>query len=333
MIAGIADGINKLSVKEVPIPAVPRGKALVRVAYAGLCGPTDDAILRGLHPRAVFPLVLGHEFSGELAEVPPDATAFKKYDRVAVNPLIFCNDCEICREGNQYICKNLKLIGIDFDGGFQEYCLVPVENLVRIPDSLPLNIAALAEPMAVGVHAAVEAGVGLGDSILIYGAGPIGLFVAEACRYAGARKITVADIDKNRLELSQSLGFSTFDNSGHIHNNCEAGYDVVFETTGSEKVMQGVLKKVRIKGKVIIVGKFDNDVPFDFHTVLFNEITLKGVRVYREKEFLSAVDILSREPYRYEKYISDYFPLEKINGVFETFRSRRNLSRIMISFN
>ena len=332
MKSGVITGTNEITVKEIPVPEVLTDTALVKVSYGGLCGPTDQAIVKGMHPRAKFPLIPCHEFSGEIVEIKSTNENFKPKDRVVINPLIFCNRCEVCKEGNQYICENLKLIGIDCDGGFAEYCIVPVENLVKRPDELPLNIAALAEPMAVGVHAVKEAALQLGDTALIYGAGPIGLFVAEACRYSGASNVTLVDIDEKRLALAKSLGFSVENNSSGANEYNTNKFDFVFETTGSEKVLKDALKNVKIKRTVVIVGKFDFDVPFDLHTVLFKEITVKGVRVYRESEFLTAVEILAKDPVRYESFISDYFSINQINEVFKTFRERKNLARIMVSF-
>lgn len=332
MKAGVIKGINKLAVEEYPIPEIKPGTALVKVHFAALCGPTDDAILKGLHPRARFPLIACHEFSGEISAIDSEASYFKPGDHVVINPLVSCSKCGVCREGNQYICENLQLIGIDCNGGFAEYCAVPVENLVKLPDTLELNVAALAEPMAVGVHAVVESGLHLGNTALIYGAGPIGLFVAEACRYAGASLVTIVDINEKRLEFAESLGFSVINNSTWTGKDKLMKFDYVFETTGSDKVLKDAVELVRIKGTIMIVGKFDYDALFDFHTVLFNEITVKGARVYRQKEFMTAVDILSNGSARYEAFISDYISIEQFEEVFKTFRTRKNLSRIVVAF-
>jgi D-arabinose 1-dehydrogenase-like Zn-dependent alcohol dehydrogenase len=171
MKAAVIEATNQVRVKVVPKPECSAGKVLIKIAYGGFCGPTEMCIIEGLHPRAKFPLVFCHEFAGTVEAVAP-GSAFKPGDRVVVNPLRFCGKCETCRAGYSYVCGSLNLIGIDCDGGFAEYCAVPEENVLRIPDSLPFKIAAIVEPVAVGVHAVRGAGVGVGDSVLVFGAGP-----------------------------------------------------------------------------------------------------------------------------------------------------------------
>jgi (R,R)-butanediol dehydrogenase / meso-butanediol dehydrogenase / diacetyl reductase len=332
MKAAVVEEVNRIVVKEVSIPEVVSGKAIVRVAYAGLCGPTDEAILKGLHPRAKFPLILSHEFSGEIAFIEDGADGLKKSDKVVINPLLSCNNCSTCRNGNQYICENLNLIGIDTDGGFAEYCSVPLNNIVLLPGNIPLDVAALSEPMAVGIHAVREAGLSLGESAIVFGAGPIGLFVAEACREAGSVEVTIVEINKKRIEFAREIGYNVIDADYLNINSSFHRYDFVFDTTGSPEVLKDFLNFSKIKGTVVIVGKFDNRELFDLHTVLFNELKIIGARVYREKEFLLAVKILSENPERYKKFISDYFPIDRIEEVFSTFRNRNNLGRIMVTY-
>jgi (R,R)-butanediol dehydrogenase/meso-butanediol dehydrogenase/diacetyl reductase len=331
MKAAVVEDVNRIVVKEIAIPEAVPGKAVIRIAYAGLCGPTDEAILKGLHPRAKFPLILSHEFSGEIAFIE-DSSTLRKSDKVVINPLLSCGACQTCKNGNQYICENLKLIGIDSDGGFAEYCSVPLNNIVPLPSNIPLNVAALSEPMAVGIHAVREAGLCLGESAIVFGAGPIGLFVAEACREAGAFEVTVVEINKKRVEFAREIGFKVEDTDDLKINSSFKKYDFVFDTTGSAEVLKDLLNFSKIKGTVVIVGKFDNRELFDLHTVLFNELKIIGARVYREREFLLAVKILSENPERYKKFISDYFPIERIDEVFSTFRNRNNLGRIMVTY-
>jgi (R,R)-butanediol dehydrogenase/meso-butanediol dehydrogenase/diacetyl reductase len=332
MKAGVAIAVGRLAVQERPVPKIRAGQALVKVAHAGLCGPTDDAILKGLHARARFPLVLGHEFSGTIVEIGEDAHGFVIGDRIVVNPLLWCETCDTCRRGDSYVCENLRLVGIDCDGGFQEYTAVPVSCLVRVPEGLSLKIAALCEPQAVGVHAVREAGFGIGDSALVFGAGPIGLFTAEACRRAGGGTICVIDIDERRRALAEALGFPAFRSVDAVDRDVGSGFGFVFETTGAQKVLGDVFKRLRVKGTLAVVGKYDETAPFDLHTVLFHEITVKGMRVYRPEEFHAALAMLAADPGHFEPLISDCFPVERIQEVFDTFSSRRNLARIFVSF-
>lgn len=332
MKAAVIEDVNSIIPKDVSIPDSMPGKAIIKVLYAGLCGSTDDAILKGLHPRAKFPLILSHEFSGEIAFVEDNVDGFNIGDKVVINPLLSCNNCATCRNGDQYICENLNLIGIDTDGGFAEYCSVPLNNIVVLPENMPLNIAALSEPMAVGIHAVRESGLGMGESAIVFGAGPIGLFVAEACIKAGSDNVTIVEIDKRRLGFAKEIGFKVLDADFVKSQSPLQKYDFIFETTGSSDVLKYFLNYLKIKGTAVIVGKFDFPEPFDLHAVLFNELKIIGTRVYRESEFLFAVQVLSKNSQRYHKFISDYFPVDKIEDVFSAFRNRTNLGKIMVTF-
>ncbi|HZG77601.1 MAG TPA: alcohol dehydrogenase catalytic domain-containing protein [Paenibacillus sp.] len=329
MKAAVIEAIDQLVVKKVAFPEIRPGHVLVKVSFGGLCGPTDDAILRGLHPRAAFPLVLCHEFSGIVFETGASVNKVKSGDPVVVNPLLVCGDCSMCREGHSYICENLRLIGIDQDGGFAEYCLVPEDAAVPVPESMPLKVAALSEPMAVGVHAVKESGLGVGQRALVFGAGPIGMLTAEACRIAGADAVTMVDLDARRLDMARSMGFAAVRDLAELSG--EPRFEFVFETTGAAAVLSPALEMVKTKGTVMIVGKFDSDPPFDLHTVLFKEIVVKGARVYRSREFLTAVRLLASNPNRYERLITDVFDLEHAPDVIESFRTKRNVGKLMIA--
>src|SRR5659263_178510 len=168
MKAVVIEQKNKIVIKDIPIPEIQPGTALIKVSYCGLCGPTDECIIKGIHPRATFPLVVGHEFAGVIEKIDSDCEGFEIGQPVAVNPIMYCGHCQICKEGNYYICEDLQLVGIDRNGGFEEYCVVPVSNLKHIPDNLPLNIAAFAEPMAVGVHSVRGLGFQVGQTALVF---------------------------------------------------------------------------------------------------------------------------------------------------------------------
>ncbi len=143
-------GKNELKKGEIKIENIKDDEALVEVKYCGICG-TDIAIYNGIHPRAKYPLIIGHEFSGVVREIRSDL--FKYGDHVVVNPLISCGQCVPCKENNEYVCQNLKILGIDTDGGFAKYAVVNTKKLHKIPDDLDLLTAALVEPFATGVHA------------------------------------------------------------------------------------------------------------------------------------------------------------------------------------
>jgi len=329
MKAAVIKAVNTVKVCDVKKPKVINGHVLLKIAYSGFCGPTDMGIIEGLHPRAKFPLIFCHEFSGVINETGGDVS-FKNGEEVTVNPLITCNECNTCRQGNSYVCESLKLIGIDCDGGFAEYCLVPQENLVRLPPGMPLKLAALAEPVAVGIHAVRGSTFKAGDSAMVFGAGPIGLITATCLKTAGAGDIIVVEKDEKRLAFAESLGFEVANDLDKFKKNNMRVIDEIFDTTGAPALLSYAVDLVKIKGFIAIVGKFDEPAPVNLHDVLFKELTIKGFRVYRSEEFKQAVKLIAGNPQYFEKLITDVYRLDKINDAIYAFKTRKNLCKIMV---
>lgn len=328
MKAAVIEAVNQVRVKEVPKPECGPGQVLIKIAYGGFCGPTEMCIIEGLHPRATFPLIFCHEFAGTVETAAP-GSAFTPGNRVVVNPLRYCGKCETCRAGFSYVCGSLNLIGIDCDGGFAEYCAVPEENVLRIPDTLPFKMAAIVEPVAVGVHAVRGLGVSVGDSVLVFGAGPIGIILSEVCRTAGAGSIVICETNERRIAFAQSLGFTVEKNAGALVK-ANRVFDYVLDSTGAEAILPYAIDLVKIRGKIAIVGKFDFPAKVNLHDVLFKEITMQGFRVYTEREFAFTVGMLAANAERFERIITDDYCLDDTAQAVEDFRQRKNLCKIVI---
>ncbi|MBM3705852.1 MAG: zinc-binding dehydrogenase, partial [Actinobacteria bacterium] len=244
--------------------------------------------------------------------------------------LIVCGSCYACRQGDSHICKNLKLIGIDCDGGFAQYCLIPEENLVRLPEGMNLKLAALAEPAAVCLHAIRSSVFKTGDNVMVFGAGPIGLVAAICLKAAGAADIIVVEKEEKRIFFAKSLGFETVCDLEDFKENDSRIIDVIFETSGAQALLPYTVDLVKIKGFISIVGKFDEPALFNLHDVLFKEITVKGSRVYRNGEFKQAVVLIHKNAEFFEKLVTDIYGLNDINAAIDDFKKRKNLCKIMI---
>jgi len=329
MKAAVIKAVNTVEVCDIKKPEVKKGHVLLKVAYGGFCGPTEMCMIEGIHPRAKFPLVFCHEFSGIIEETAP-GSAYNKGEAVTVNPLVTCGECYVCRSGNSYICEKLKLIGIDSDGGFAQYCLVPEANLVRIPAGMPLKLAAFAEPVAVGVHAVRGSPFKAGDTAMVLGAGPIGLITAMCLKAAGAGEIIVAEKDQRRLAFVRELGFEAAGGLEDFKKNNKRVIDQIFDTTGAPAVLPYAVDLVKIKGFIAIVGKFDYPAPVNLHDVLFKELTISGFRVYKDAEFAQAVRLIAKNAADFEKLITDVYALDDINQAIEGFKGRKNLCKIML---
>jgi len=264
-----------------PAPAA-EGEVLIQPAYVGLCG-TDLHIVAGDHPRARFPLVLGHEIVAMTGEGP-----------VVVDPVISCGTCLACRLGHAHVCEQLRLIGIDRPGGLASAVSVSPAKLHPVPDGVSLRAAALAEPLAVAVHAVSRAGPCLGARIAILGAGPIGLLTALVVRAAGARTIVLAEPAALRRELAARHGFATVPEAEKLTEALGGQRaDVVFDAAAVPATARQVTRLTRPRGTVVIEGIHGHPPVLDLQAVAFAELTVVGTRVYQPADITTALELLA----------------------------------------
>lgn len=246
----------KTEVVELPQPAIGPDDVLIQVKAAGICG-TDIHILHGEYAFAQYPMVPGHEFSGQVAAVGANVTRFKIGDRVTADPNIPCHRCENCQRNEPNQCQNLAAIGVTRDGGFAEYVSVPEAVTFPIGD-LSFSDAALIEPLACVVWGLQRVRIQAGDRILIFGAGPMGALLAQAVSIAGASQVDITDVVSWRLELMEELGVThavlADDLPGSVQAFAPRGYDVVVDATGVPSVIQQAVAYVRPRGKLWVFG-------------------------------------------------------------------------------
>ncbi len=287
---------NKMEVQETPIPEPGPGEALVRVKLAGICG-SDVHIFQGHHPTAVSPVAQGHEFVGTLEKVNGANINAAIGDRVVVEPLISCGVCEACREGHMHVCRNLGLLGIHRHGAFAEYVVVDAAKVIRVPDTLSNELAALTEPVAVAAHVTARGGLQKGDRTLVIGAGPIGLIVAMMCEWAGAT-VALVEINPERIEQAKSLGFTVVNANGDAAADALAltdgeGFDQVYEASGAAPAAALATEVCRIRGTIVGIGFPSPPPAFDVRALIFKELHLVGSRVYTLDDFHRTVRMMA----------------------------------------
>jgi len=334
MRASLWMGPEKVEFREIDRPTPAEGESLVKVAYAGICG-TDIMIYLGKHPRAAAPLVASHEFSGVVVDANggpvPEGTP------VAINPLLTCGHCYACRTGTPHVCATLKLVGIDSDGGFAEYATVPWHTLYPVPESLPLVQAALIEPLAVAVHAVRASRLKVGDVTAVLGAGPVGILTAQVARLSGARKVIVSEMSPKRLEIAKGLGFEVIDvkEADTVEAVLAAtdgdGVPVVFETAGVQPTIRDAGLVARIGGQILQVGMPKTPPTVDITTLLFKEVEMTPIRVYRaEEDFQTAVDIAAAGSLDLETPATHILPLERLAEAMELMHEAAEACKILI---
>ena len=302
--AATLHGPEDLRMVERPLEPLAPGMVRVRFGAGGICG-SDMHYFR--HARTgdfvvTSPLILGHEVAGEIVEIAGEAPGLAVGDHVAVNPSRWCGHCARCREGRENLCENIYFMGSasktpHMQGGFASLFDATPEQCVKVPKDMPFAAAALAEPLAVCLHAVARAGSVEGKKAVLFGAGPIGLITMMAARLAGAAEIAVVDIAAAPLAFAKRLGADhAVDVSGGDEGlkrlAAERGFEIAFEISGSPAGLASALASVRRGGTVVQLGNLPGgQISVPANLVMSKEIDLKGSFRFAE-EFSQAVDLI-----------------------------------------
>lgn len=265
MEAIVLHAVGDLRYEQVSVPEVEPGKVRVRIGFCGVCGSDiPRCFSKGTYN---FPTICGHEFAGTVEACGDGIEKFQPGDRVAVFPLLWRDDHAACEQGKYAQSDGYDYLGSRSDGGFTEFVIAPERNLIRVPDNVSLEEAAMTEPAAVALHAVRRASVRLGDSVAVFGLGPIGLMVAQWLKASGAGPILLFDIQPEKLEIARSLGFEhTFDSRNCSVNEVVKqhtdghGVHVAIEAAGVPPTMLTAIEVVRRSGRVVLLGNPAADV-------------------------------------------------------------------------
>jgi len=281
MLACRLHAVGDLRGEEVPMPAVPPGWALVRVAACGVCGSDlPRVITKGTYR---FPLIPGHEIAGEVAQAP-GGCGLAEGDRVVVFPLIACGRCQSCQAEQAQLCDDYDYLGSRRDGGWAQYVAAPTANLLRVPPGVDLEVAALTEPAAVARHALRRSGLQEGDTVWIVGAGPIGLLLAQWARALGAGRVVISDLDDSKLAIAGTwsdfqVNTSQGDAAALVREALGGAPDLVVEAVGVPATIRQALQGAAKRGRVVLMGNPAGDVTLaqqDYWQILRCELTLVG---------------------------------------------------------
>jgi len=328
---------QNIELVDLDLPKPKKDEALIRVKYAGICG-SDLHVYHGAHPTAKFPVIPGHEFVGELVELGEDAvTDIKPGEIVVAQPFSSCGVCEACISGNDNVCRDLKLLGAHKDGCFAEYVTVQAKKMYRIPGGVDLKLAALTEPLAVAVHDVRNSGLKVGQTALIIGGGPIGIFIAMVAQLAGAQ-VYISEVSEFRLEFAKKMGYETLNPMNEDFKDEIAkitkgkGFDVVYEVSGSKAGIASTTELVKVSGTILIVGMAGEKYPVDTMAVFLKQLNLQGVRIHSQEAFSAAVDILANGKLnnQLERLISKTYKLNDVKSAYEYVLSNTDYFKILL---
>jgi len=274
-----------LWLEDVEVPRIGINDVLIRVERAGICG-TDLHIYTWddwAQKTIPVPLVIGHEFAGEIVEVGSNVVDFHPGEFVSGEGHVVCGRCRNCLAGRRHLCAHIKGVGVNRPGAFAEYIAIPMANVWRHHPAVDHEVAAIFDPFGNAVHTALSFPV-LGEDVLVTGAGPIGLMAAETARHAGARFVVITDTNPYRLSLAETMGVTVALNvkDGSLKDvqkqlGMTEGFDVGLEMSGNPAAFRDMLANMSHGAKIAMLGIPAGEMSIDWHTVIFNMLTLKGI--------------------------------------------------------
>jgi L-iditol 2-dehydrogenase len=326
----VAPGPGNLELREIPEPAPGPGEVVVRVAATGICG--SDLHIQDDEYKVVPPVVIGHETAGTVAAVGAGVTAWKPGDHVTSQTTIStCGRCELCRSGRTNLCPERRFLGGHVHGGFAEYFVVPERNLLRVPEQVSLEAAALTEPLACCVHGVLEVAEPAPDSIVVVsGPGPIGLLCAQLARTAGASVIILGTpADTTRFALARRLGFEYLVDVQETDPVAAVeaitggkGADLCIEAAGAAASLDQCLRLAPRGGRVLQIGLYGRPVPVAVDTLVLKELQLLGSFSSTPTSWPLALDLLAAGKVQTEPLVTSRRPLAEWEAAFQAARQK-----------
>jgi (R,R)-butanediol dehydrogenase / meso-butanediol dehydrogenase / diacetyl reductase len=345
MRAAMYYGNHKLEIEDIPEPSPGEGQVKVRVSRNGICGTDLHEYYDGPifippdqpHPLTgkAMPLVIGHEFSGTVTEVGAGVTDVGEGDRVTIEPVYRCGHCRPCKSGHYNLCTSVGFHGLMADGGMAEYTVVPQNQVYRLPDSIPLEIGALVEPMSVAYHAAVLGEVNDQSRALIYGAGPIGIGLWFALRGMGLTEIDVVEPSPTRRTSIEALGARTLDPTALdvpelIADRTDGdGVDATFDAAGVTPAVESALECLGERRPLISVAIYDKPISTPLINLVLRERRIQGTICYTGDDYRAVIALMAQGHYDTTGWV-DTIPMSGVlEQGFEELRAGRKMKLLV----
>jgi len=313
-----------LELREVSIPSPGPGEVLVQLEKTAICGTDlhiyqwDEWSQRTIKP----PLIIGHEFVGRIVGIGVGVRGYEEGQRVSAEGHVVCGVCRNCRAGKPHLCPHTEGIGVQRDGGFAEYVVLPATNLWPIPDEIPSEIAAFFDPFGNAAHCALQFDL-VGEDVLITGAGPIGIIAAGIAKHVGARHIVISDVNDYRLELARGMGATRTINvrDERLLDVVEEldidGFDIGMEMSGNPQAFNDMLKAMYHGGKVALLGLLPSGTGIDWDQVIFKGLEMHGIYGRRMYETWYKMTQMVLTGFPLEKALTHQIPIDDFETGFE----------------
>jgi len=331
----------RIEIREVPEPEVGPGEVKIKVKAAGICGSEVHAY-NGTHPFRHPPAIMGHELAGVVVEAGSAESRFRPGERVVVEPQKTCGSCLYCQSGDYYVCRQKVVLGTtNWSGAFGEYVVAPEAIVHPLPEEMSFEEGALVEPLAVGLHAVRQSSVRLGSSVVVIGAGTIGLATIVCARAQGAGKIVAADVLDFNLKVAARMGATRTVNvrrerlaeivAAEVH---AAGAEIGFDAAGYPAVVDDLISVVRRKGEIVLVALFEEPVIIkNSFGIIGGELRIKGVQMYNREDFLAAIDLIRERRVEVLPLVTHRLPVEEAQrGLEILYRKSEDVVKVLLIY-
>jgi L-iditol 2-dehydrogenase len=344
MKAGILYAINDIRCEEIDVPEIGDEEILVKVNTAGICGTDFERVLKTGTWR--FPTVLGHEFGGLTVKIGKKVEGVRIGDKVVVNPMVPCGKCQYCKVGKYNMCKEYDYLGSRSNGGFAEYAKVKYTNAYKVPDDMTDEAIASIDPVAVALHGVIRGNLKIGDTVAVFGAGPIGDYVIQWAKLMGASKVVAVDLVDKKLEIATEVGADYVINPSKVDDvpkeikrliNQE-GVNFAIESAGAEITVNQCISVAQKQGRVVYLGTPHKNVTFSnsiFESILRKELTVAGSWCYHFAppihEWLVSIENIYNGHIKIDPVITHRFSVQDIKAAFDMIRERKeHFNKILI---
>ncbi len=329
---------KRLVVEDRDMPKAGPGEIVVQVAACGICHTDLHYLDHGVPTFAKPPLILGHEISGIISEVGVGSERWKIGDSVLIPAVLSCGKCHMCRLGRENLCEKSTMLGNHIDGGFAEFICVLEKDVVALPAGLPLEEACLiADAVSTPYHAVIRRGeVTLGDRVVVFGCGGVGINVIQVAAAVGAQ-VWAVDTRSDRLELARQFGAahcidasSTSDVARYVRRQMDGGCDVAFEVIGKPQTIRTALDSVRRGGRVVVVGFSAESVNLPAGKIMFSELEIRGSLGCRPVDYPGIIELVRSGKLRLAELVTGRVSLADINDGLDSLRNGEGLRTIVI---
>jgi len=313
MLQEVMTAPKQITFREIPVPEPGDDQVLVKIMKIGVCG-SDIHVYHGTHPFTSYPVTQGHEVSAKVVSWGANVSGFSEGQRVTIEPQVYCGKCYPCTHGKYNLCEELKVMGFQTTGTASEYFAVDASKVTPLPEGMTFNEGAMIEPLAVTVHAAKRFPELEGSKVVVLGAGPIGILLAQSCKALGAAQVMVTDVSDYRLELAKKCG------ADFVYNTLNKDFgeamiesfgpdkaDVIYDCAGNDITMGQAIKYARKGSTIILVAVFGKMATVDLAVLNDHELDLNTTMMYRHEDYVDAIRLVGEGKIQLKPLMSKHF--------------------------